>query len=157
MHGKRTPFRGREWKVWTRKRHGRQKTPAGERTARRWIIDAHPSFADTEWLYGPLVSDGVFERVEPCVIEVTEPPIRLVVNCHLDMYTFNDGRKNREAELRTVSWFGDCILWNCVLRWSRTVDAIVSRSWSGTMRRETWARTFDGITVESTAVYPHEY
>ena len=119
----------------------------------------HPSLADAQRLRAPLVADRALQRAEPRVREVAQPPVRRVVHRDLSPHARTQ-RTNSSAHpaqghraclpaARTLRLFGLASAANDARTCAHSARAIVSRSWSGTMRSDTCARTVPGITVGS--------
>ncbi len=111
----------------------------------------HPSLPDPQRVHAPLVLHRTLQRVEPGVVQAPQPPVRRLVDRDLQPHTpqVSHAYTSRTKTVRTLSVFGERMRPNSVLRCSCTAAAIASNAWSGTIRTEICARTFDGITVES--------
>lgn len=108
----------------------------------------YPSFPYPERLDAPFVFDGGFEGLEPRTFNVTQPPISSIIDINLS-WTCEMVHKRRVDNFQTLRAFDELMTAKEDIIYSTSDLEMVSRSWSGTMRSETLARTLAGMTVAS--------
>lgn len=116
----------------------------------------YPTLPDPKRVHAPLVLNRALQRVEPRVVQAPQPPVRRLVDRDLQVRRLqvSHAQTNRIKTVRTLSVFGERMRPNSFLKCSCTAAAISSSAWSGTIRTEICALTFDGITVESVPPHP---